>query len=99
MNNDIRSEVSKYNLPYNKLTIKSGVKIVDDRIVIKNKNNNDIDKTYNYLRSRAFDYFPYPIDMKYIHILKMYMNQENKRLWIWCIYLVYFIVKLLFIGK
>ena len=47
MNNDIRSEVSKYNLPYNKLTIKSGVKIVDDRIVIKNKNNNDIDKTYN----------------------------------------------------
>ena len=62
MNNDIRSEVSKYNLPYNKLTIKSGVKIVDDRIVIKNKNNNDIDKTYNYLRSRAFDYFPYPIE-------------------------------------
>ena len=62
MNNNIRSEVSKYNLPYNKLTIKSGVKIVDDRIVIKNKNNNDIDKTYNYLRSRAFDYFPYPIE-------------------------------------
>ena len=28
----------------------------------KNKNNNDIDKTYNYLRSRAFDYFPYPIE-------------------------------------
>ena len=34
MNNDIRSEVSKYNLPYNKLTIKSGVKIVDDRITL-----------------------------------------------------------------
>lgn len=83
MNNDIRSEVSKYNLPYNKLTIKSGVKIVDDRIVIKNKNNNDIDKTYNYLRSRAFDYFPYPIEESnkyeiYPYIEDVYEPREQK---------------------
>lgn len=83
MNNNIRSEVSKYNLPYNKLTIKSGVKIVDDRIVIKNKNNNDIDKTYNYLRSRAFDYFPYPIEESnkyeiYPYIEDVYEPREQK---------------------
>ena len=83
MNNDIRSEVSKYNLPYNKLTIKSGVKIVDDRIVIKNKNNNDIDKTYNYLKSRAFDYFPYPIEESnkyeiYPYIEDVYEPREQK---------------------
>ena len=83
VNNDIRSEVSKYNLPYNKLTIKSGVKIVDDRIVIKNKNNNDIDKTYNYLRSRVFDYFPYPIEESnkyeiYPYIEDVYEPREQK---------------------
>ena len=52
MNNDIRSEVSKYNLPYNKLTIKSGVKIVDDRIVIKNKKLKN--KKTLYIRIRAY---------------------------------------------
>ncbi len=83
VNNNIRSEVSKYNLPYNKFTIKSGVKIVDDRIVIKNKNNNDIDKTYNYLRSRAFDYFPYPIEESnkyeiYPYIEDVYEPREQK---------------------
>lgn len=41
----------------NRITLKKSVKIINDEYVIKKKKDN-ITNTYNYLRSRAFDYFP-----------------------------------------
>lgn len=41
----------------NKITIKNSAKIINKELVIKKKNK-DIDNIYNYLSSRAFDYFP-----------------------------------------
>lgn len=83
MNNDIRGEISKYNLPINKFTIKSGARIIDNKIVIKDRKNYDIDRIYNYLNSRAFDYFPYPIDYSdkyevYSYIDDVYEPREQK---------------------
>ena len=58
MNNirDIVGNVSKF-------TIKSNAKIIDNKIVVKKRKNNNIDKTYRYLKSRSFDYFPEPIEI------------------------------------
>ena len=41
----------------NRITLKKSVKIINDEYVVKKKKDNIIN-TYNYLRSRAFDYFP-----------------------------------------
>lgn len=41
----------------NKITIKNGVKIIDNDYVYKKKKEN-INNVYNYLLSRSFDYFP-----------------------------------------
>lgn len=41
----------------NKITLKKGVKIIDNSYVIKKKKK-DLNNTYNYLLSRSFDYFP-----------------------------------------
>ena len=41
----------------NRITIKNSVKIIDDKYVIKPKKK-PLDKTYAYLLSRSFDYFP-----------------------------------------
>ena len=57
MNNTLRDIAGNIN----KLTIKSSAKIIDNKIVIKDKKNSNIDKTYRYLKSRSFDYFPEPI--------------------------------------
>lgn len=57
MESNLRSLVGKIN----KLTIKSNAKIIDNKIVIKNKKNNNLEKTYRYLKSRSFDYFPEPL--------------------------------------
>ena len=57
MNNTLRNLVGEIN----KFTIKSNAKIIDNKIVIKDKKNNTIDKTYRYLKSRSFDYFPEPL--------------------------------------
>lgn len=83
MNNNLRSEISKYNLSINKFTIKSGARIIDNKIVIKDKKKKDIDNTYNYLKSRAFDYFPYPLDKSdkyeiYPYIEDIYEPREQK---------------------
>lgn len=83
MNNDLRRVVSKYKLPVNKLTIKSGAKIIDNKIVIKNKKNDNLDRTYGYLKSRSFDYFPYPISIEndyevYPYIEDDYEPREQK---------------------
>ena len=57
--NNIRSIVGNIN----KLTIKRDAKIIDNKIVIKNRKNKNIDKTYRYLKSRSFDYFPEPLEI------------------------------------
>ena len=57
MNNKLRDLIGQIN----KLTIKSNAKIIDNKIVIKDKKNSNLDKTYRYLKSRSFDYFPEPI--------------------------------------
>ena len=41
----------------NKITIKNNVRIINNSYVVKKKNK-DLTSTYNYLLSRAFDYFP-----------------------------------------
>lgn len=63
MNNTIKDLVGEIN----KLTIKSNAKIIDNKIVIKEKKKEDMDKIYRYLKSRSFNYFPEPLlmDNKY----------------------------------
>ncbi len=63
MKNDTRSLLNKYYLEPKKITIKNTAKIIDDKIIIKPRINNDIINTYDYLHSRAFDYFPYPLEI------------------------------------
>lgn len=63
MKNDLRSILDKYNINPSIFTIRGNTKILNNQIVIKPRVNNDILKTYDYLKSRAFDYFPYPIDI------------------------------------
>lgn len=61
MNNYLRKIASEYNIPINKITIKNNTRIIDDKIVLKKKKNNDLNNVYKYLKSRSFDYFPEPI--------------------------------------
>lgn len=61
MNNYVRKIASEYNIPINKITIKNNTRIIDDKIVLKKKRNNDLNNVYKYLKSRSFDYFPEPI--------------------------------------
>ena len=60
MKSEYRDILNKCNISPSKITIKNGIKIYDDRIVVKPRGNLDVIKTYKYLKSRAFDYFPYP---------------------------------------
>lgn len=64
MKNDLRKALDKYNINPFKVTLRGNTKIIDDKLVFKPRVNYDILKTYNYLRSRAFDYFPYPIEIE-----------------------------------
>lgn len=83
MNREIKSILDKYNIPISKFTIKSGATIVDDKLVIKNREKDDIDKYYNYLSSRSFDYFPNIIDKNdkyevYPYVRDNYEPREQK---------------------
>ena len=83
MNNDLRGKISKYKLPGELFTIKSGARIIDNKIVIKNKVNDSIDRTYDYLKSRAFDYFPSLLESSdgyevYPYIEDIYEPREQK---------------------
>ncbi len=83
MNSDIRKEIGKYNLSREKITIKSSARIIDDKIVIKNRSSDGIIDVYDYLRSRAFDYFPYPLDILngyevYPYVNDVYEPREQK---------------------
>ena len=74
MNNNLREILAKYDVPINKITILSNAKIVDDKIVVKERKNDDIDKTYSYLKSRSFDYFPEPIAILDKYVLYPYID-------------------------
>ena len=63
MKNDLRNILNKYNINPSIVTIRGNTKIFNNQIVIKPRVNYDIMKSYNYLKSRAFDYFPYPIEI------------------------------------
>lgn len=62
----------------NKLTIKRDAKIIDNKIVIKDIKNKNIDKTYRYLKSRSFDYFPDPIEIDNIHEIYPYIEDTEE---------------------
>ncbi len=83
MNNDIRKVIDKYNLTPKRFTIKSNAKIVDDKVVIKSRKNNNLENTYKYLKSRSFDYFPNFIEISddyevYPYIEDIYEPREQK---------------------
>ena len=63
-----------------KLTIKSKAKIIDNKIVIKDIKNKNIDKTYRYLKSRSFDYFPEPIEINDENEIYPYINDTDEPL-------------------
>ena len=80
--NNIRSILDKYDIKGNKLTIRNNARIIDNKIVLK-KRNNDLDKVYSYLKSRSFDYFPSIIDSNdeydiYPYITDKYEPKEQK---------------------
>lgn len=65
MDKDLRKIIDKNGLTFKRITIKSNVRIIDTQdgiFAIKKKGNRDINETYRYLKSRAFDYFPEKID-------------------------------------
>lgn len=74
--NDIRSIIDKYNLLVNRFVIKNGVKIIDNNIVIKEKKDSDLYKKYYYLKARAFDYFPFPIEINDRYEIYPYIKEE-----------------------
>lgn len=83
MNNNLRTILTKYNIPINKITLLSNAKIIDNQIVVKEIKNKELPKTYNYLKSRSFDYFPEPIDIQdnyeiYPYIKNNYEPKEQK---------------------
>jgi len=83
VNKDIREVLGRYDIPLKRFTIKSSAKIIDDKIVIKDRKGDDLDKTYSYLKSRAFDYFPDPVSLDnkyeiYPYIEDSYEPREQK---------------------
>lgn len=74
MNNYVRKIASEYNIPINKITIKNNTRIIDDKIVLKKKKNNDLNNVYKYLKSRSFDYFPEPITIDNLYEVYPYLE-------------------------
>ena len=74
--NNIRRVVGNIN----KLTIKSNAKIIDNKIVIKDRENKNIDKTYRYLKSRSFDYFPEPIEINNDYEIYPYIEDTDEHI-------------------
>lgn len=74
--NDIRKIIYKYGLPINKFTIKNNARIIDNNIVIKEKKNDNLDKAYGYLKTRAFDYFPFPIEITDKYEIYPFIEEE-----------------------
>ena len=78
MKNDYRDILNKYNIAPSKVTIKNNTRIYDDRIVIKPRVNRDTIKTYDYLKSRAFDYFSYPTYIDDDYEVYPYVNNVDE---------------------
>ena len=74
--NNIRDIVGNIN----KFTIKRDAKIIDNKIVIKDRENKNIDKTYRYLKSRSFDYFPEPIEINSNNEIYPYIEDSDEPL-------------------
>lgn len=74
--NNIRNIVGNIN----KFTIKNDAKIIDNKIVIKDRENKNIDKTYRYLKSRSFDYFPEPIEINVDSEIYPYIEDTDEPL-------------------
>ena len=74
--NNIRDIVGNIN----KLTIKRDAKIIDNKIVIKERENKNIDKTYRYLKSRSFDYFPEPLEINSNNEIYPYIEDADEPL-------------------
>lgn len=60
-----------------KITIKNGVKIINDEFV-KKKKKREIDNIYNYLLSRSFDYFPEVLNEDDEYIYYRYINDIDE---------------------
>lgn len=68
------------NSEYQKITIKNNVRIIstkDKNYVIKKKNK-DLNKTYNYLKSRSFNYFPEIIMSRDDYDIYEYIDNTNE---------------------
>ena len=63
MKNDIKNILDKYNINPSILTLRGTTKTINNQIVLKPRINYDIVRIYDYLNSRAFDYFPYPLEI------------------------------------
>lgn len=61
----------------NKITIKNGVKIINDEFV-KKKKKREINNIYNYLLSRSFDYFPEVLNEDDEYIYYRYINDIDE---------------------
>lgn len=61
----------------NKITIKNGVRIINDKYVIKKKKS-VLDSTYDYLISRSFDYFPQIVKEDSDYTYYEYINDLNE---------------------
>lgn len=81
MDNELRNIIEKNNLSPKKITIKNNVRIIDTSkgtFAIKKKGNRDLDATYKYLKSRAFDYFPEKIDENNDYEIYEYIDEIDE---------------------
>ena len=78
MKNNLRNILDKYNINPSTITIRGNTKILNNQIVIKPRVNYNIMKSYNYLKSRAFDYFPYPIEIDKFYEIYPYINSVDE---------------------
>ena len=78
MKNDIRNLLDKYNINPSIYTLRGNSRIINNQIVLKPRVNDDIIKTYNYLCSRSFDYFPYPIEIDNYYEIYPYIDNIDE---------------------
>lgn len=78
MHNNLKQILSKYDVPLKKITILSNTKIIDDKVVVKEKKTDNIKNIYSYLRSRSFDYFPNPLSIDDKYEIYPYIDNSNE---------------------
>lgn len=78
MNNEVRNIINNYISSPKRIIIKNNAKILetnDNIFVFKKNKNKNINHTYNYLKSRAFDYFPELINYNDEYQVYQYINE------------------------